>query len=49
MSDAMYRFIVNMWKLNKIDEDYIYGLITDNFLTEDEAQEIFEIERQSND
>lgn len=36
----MYGFLLNMWILKKIDEDYLSLMVTKGFITEDERQMI---------
>lgn len=36
----MYGFLLNMWILKKIDEDYLVLMVTKGFVTEEERQMI---------
>lgn len=36
----MYNFLLNMWVMNKIDEDYLTSQVLKTRITEDEKQTI---------
>ncbi|MED0689966.1 hypothetical protein [Bacillus licheniformis] len=40
MDDNMYGFLLNMWLMDRIDEDYLDVMVRKEFLTEQERQMI---------